>query len=157
MFIELLVGIAIAGLLIPVLTEASSQLMNVSEMNTHRVRALTQVEKAMHWIKRDAEVAQAVQTGPGSGFPLTLSWVDWDNSEYQVIYSLEGDKMYRDYSIDGGAPSRRVVAELIDTDAAKTNSQYAVGVLAFKVTASVAGYKPASETRTAQVMPRPAP
>lgn len=157
MFVELLVGIALAGLLIPIIGTASYQLMTVNARSAHDVMALTQVEKAMHWIKRDTEMAQTVRTGLVSGFPLTLGWVDWDNTEYQVVYSLDNDKIYRDYSVNGEASSRTLVAQLINADSAKTNCQYDVGVLSFKVTAFVSGYKSVEETRTAQVMPRPAP
>ena len=57
--------------------------------------------------------------------------------------------------LNGREPNITVVAEHINTNAVKTNCQYVGGVLTFKLTAEVGGVRPATETRTVQVVPRP--
>jgi len=155
--IEVLVATAITGFIGVGITMAASQVLNINALSINHITVLKQVENATYWINRDAQMAQIVQPSGGSGFPLNLSWVEWDNTMHQVSYTLESSKLYRSYSVNGGQPSQTVVAEHINTNAGMTNCQFAGGVFTFKVTASVSGFRPATETRMAQMIPRPAP
>ena len=95
-----------------------------------------------------------MQTTPGSGFPLTLKWVEWDGTSHQVSYRLAEGKLERNHSVNGGEPQKLIVAHYINP--AMTDCLLLDGVLTCKITASVGGLRPSSETRTLQVAPRPA-
>ncbi len=155
--IEVLAATAITGLIGVGIVAAIFQVLNVNALSTNHVTVLKQVESALHWLSRDAQMAQTVQPSGESGFPLSLSWVEWDNTKHQVSYTLENSKLYRSHSVNGGEPSRAMVAEHINTGSDVTNCQFANRVLTLKVTASVGGFRPARETGMAQVIPRPAP
>ena len=135
---------------------AAYQVMNVYALSTNLVMAVKQVENAAYGITRDVRMAQTIQPSGDSGFPLSLSWVEWDNTTHQVSYAINNGELRRSHSINGAQPIQTVIAEHISSDTDKTSCQYANGVLTFKVTASVSGFRPASETRMAQVIPRSA-
>jgi len=102
-------------------------------------------------------MAQAVELGASSGFPLTLTWTDWETGDvYEVVYTLVDSELNRSHSLNGRAPVETLVAQYIDPDPAKTNSDFAGDVLTLTVTASLGGdWQEASETRTYEVIPRP--
>ena len=154
--VEVMVAIAITGLISGGVTMAISQVLNVNARSSPRLVALNQVEKATYWISLDARMAQTVQTSPGAGFPLNLTWVEWDNTVHQVSYSLDSGRLQRSQSINGGQPTTTVVARHIDTNSEMTSSELVDGALVFKVTASVGGLS-AGETRTSRVALNPVP
>jgi len=156
MLIEVIVATAITSLMSVGITMAISHVLNVNALSTNHVTALKQVENAAYWISRDAQMAQIVQTSGGSGFPLNLSWIEWDNTMHQVSYSLEANKLERSHSVNSSEPSRTVVAQYINADSGMTNCQFVDGAFTFRVTASVGGFRPVSETRILQVIPRTA-
>ena len=155
--IELMIAITIIGLISSATTTAIFQMLNVSSVSTNHMTAVKQVQNAVNWISRDAQMAQIVVPDGDSGFPLNLSWVEWDNSVYQVTYTLEGSKLQRNLSVNGGEPSATLVAEFIDPDLEMTNCQFIGGVLTFKVTATMgSGSQVVSDTRVCEVIPRSA-
>ena len=95
-----------------------------------------------------------------AGFPatdnLTLLWTEWDNTENEVIYSVENGLLKRGHSVDGGAPSIRLVAEYINTDAAMTNCVSDNGVITLTITGSVgAGSTITDVTKIREITVRP--
>ncbi len=154
--IEILVAVAISGLIGAGLTMTAVQVMNVNSLANNHVVVVKQVENAAYWLNRDVRMAQIIQPGGGSGFPLNLSWVEWDNTTHQVSYALVNSALQRSSSTNGTQPTQMVVGQYIDCNADYTNCQYANGVFTFKVTVSLDGFRGASETRMAQVMPRSA-
>lgn len=154
--IELIVTVAITGLLGAGVTMAMFHVFTQSNQNTNSMAASKHALNAMHWITRDAQMAQTVDPDEASGFPLTLSWTEWDNSSHQVTYTLEDGNLRRGLSIDGGAPSESVVAQYINSDNATTNCELVSGVLTLKVTATVGeGSRTTSVTKVRQIAPRP--
>jgi len=153
--IELLVALAILGIIAPVLGLSIFQVLHVNEATGNHMTAVKQVESAVHWISYDTQMAQTVETSGDSGFPLTLSWVKWDNTSNSVTYTIENGELERAYSVDGGEPTTTVVARHINTDSEKTNCQYDDGVLTLHITASVGAVRPANETRVLEVVPKP--
>ena len=154
--IEVLIALTITGLITGAITMSVSQVVtNNARSNAHMMSA-KQVESAIHWISRDVQMAQIVEPDGGSGFPLNLTWVEWDNTVNQVTYTLENGVLSRSHSVNGGAPKVTAVARHIDTDAGETNCQFAGGVLTLKITAAVDGFRPASETRVCDIVSRPA-
>ena len=154
--IEILVATVITGLIGAGITMAAVQVMNVNALSNNHVIAAKQVENAAFWINRDARMSQIIQPSGGSGFPLNLSWVEWDNTTDNVSYTINNGELQRSSSTNGMQATRIVVAQHIDCNANNTNCQYANGVFTFQVTASLGGFRPASETRMAQVIPRSA-
>ncbi len=154
--IEVMVATALTGIIGAGIAMAVYHVTNVSAQSTNHVIAVKQVENTIYWINRDGRMAQTIQPGGGSGFPLSLSWVEWDNTTHQVSYTLQNSILQRSHSINGTQPAQMVVAQYINSNADNTSAQYSTGMLTLKVTASVGGYGPASETRTAQVIPRSA-
>ena len=85
-----------------------------------------------------------------------LSWVEWDNSQHEITYTLVGEKLMRNHSIDGGAPIGLVVANNINTDPALTNCEFTGGVLTFLVTVSLGkGPNVMTESQEFRIDPRP--
>jgi prepilin-type N-terminal cleavage/methylation domain-containing protein len=125
--IEVLVVTLITGIVSYGATMAISQVYGHNTRSAAHMTAIKQVENAARWIGRDAVMAQNVEPSGASGFPLNLTWVGWDNTLYQVTYSIEDDKLRRSYSADGGGPSQNVVAQYIDSDPAKTHCELTAG------------------------------
>ena len=90
------------------------------------------------------------------GLPLVLSWDDWDSTQHEVTYTLVGDKLMRNHTIDGGTPTSLLVAEDINPDPTLTNCAYAGGMLSFEVTITVGvGSRVINVSEEFTVDPRP--
>lgn len=155
--IEVVVAIAITGLIGAGITMSAVQVMNVRALSTNHIIAVKQVESAAYWINRDVRMSQGILPGAGSGFPLNLSWVAWDNTSNNVSYEINDGQLRRRHSVNGTPPVQTAIAKYINSDPVSTNCSYSSGVFTFKVTASVNGFRPSSETRLIQVIPRSAP
>ena len=153
--VEALVAMAIASSITGAISTGIYQVFTSHVQSTAHMTAIKQVENAIHWLSRDVQQAQVLDLGPDSGFPVNLTWVNWDGVVEQVTYTLVGDELERAYST-GGGPVTNVVARHIDSDSAETNLQFIDGVFTFKITASVAGSRPALESRVGEIMPRAA-
>jgi prepilin-type N-terminal cleavage/methylation domain-containing protein len=153
--IELLIVISLTGIIASAATTSIFQIFNGSSRSTSHMTAVKQVESAIHWLSRDVQMAQTVQLSEGSGFPLSLTWTEWNNTVNQVTYSLEGSQLQRSNSIDGAEPAKMVVAQHINSDSAMTNCQFASGILTFKLTATLgSGSQAVTETRVGEIISR---
>jgi prepilin-type N-terminal cleavage/methylation domain-containing protein len=171
--IEMIVAIAISsaiggGILLSIYQTSSYQAMEKARMN-----CVKNVENAIHYIIRDAQMAQEIDTdydADGFPFPLYLTWTEWDadvdaNPEYkhEVTYTLDdgSNELQRHhvaYDAIGGENKNdtNVVARYIDPDPDKTNCGYIGGVLNLELTATITGFpKEISETRNVEIIPRP--
>ena len=159
--IELMVAMCIAGLIIGALTMTVFQvLVNPAQTSKH-MTAVKQVENAVHWMRNDVVQTQIIEPGASSGFPLKLTWTDWDNNKNEITYSLQDDRLQRSYvtyNADGSLTDNRthIVAEYIDSDSEMTSCQVVGSVLTFKITSNVTGFWPTSETRLVEIAARPA-
>lgn len=147
--VGLLVALAITGLIAGGITTAISQVFIFNMRISAHMTAIKQVESAVHWISRDAQMASAITVAPGdTGFPLILTWTDYGEggAPQTVTYTIDSAELWRDFN---GQTMR--VAQYIDS---ATNCQLSPNEdrLTFTVTATV-GIK--SETRVCEVMPRP--
>lgn len=136
---EMLVSIGILGLIAPAIGMAIFQVFSTNALSTAHMTAVKQAENAIYRISRDAQMAQTVQRGGGSGFPLNLTWVEWNSTSNNVTYTIQNGELWRAYSINGSQPTSTMVAQYINTNSGATNCQFANGVLTFKVTVSVGG------------------
>lgn len=154
--IEVVLAIAITGLIGAGITMSAVQVMNVRALSTNHIIAVKQVESAAYWINRDVRMSQVILPGAGSGFPLNLSWVEWDKTSNNVSYEINDGQLRRRHSVNGTpSPVQTAIAKYIDP--VSTNCAYSGGVFTFKVTAAVNGFRPSGETRLIQVIPRSAP
>jgi prepilin-type N-terminal cleavage/methylation domain-containing protein len=154
--IEMIVVVAITGLIAAGASIAIVQVLNQSTRNTDYAAASRNTLNAINWISRDAQMAQIVEPNGASGFPLVLKWVEWDNSNHQVVYMLENDKIQRSYSVDGGEPSKILIAEFINPETQMTNCVSDNNVLTLKVTASVGeGSQQSNVTKVHEISSRP--
>jgi len=158
--IELLVALAITGLITGGVTMTIFQVFAGNARTSNHMTAVRQVQSAGYWISHDAQMAQSVAPDPGaSGFPLTLTWTEYgvDGDEHQVVYTLASNKLQREHYTNRATnptpDATTFVADHIDT--ANTSCALDGSKLTLTVTASIGGFKPASETRVYEIVRRP--
>jgi len=150
--IEVILSIAIAGLLGVGVTSTISQTIGVNTIASQHMIAVQQVENAGYWMNYDTLMAQAIAPSVGSGFPLSLTWVSWSGDTTQVTYALSSNNFQRSVSVNGGVATQTVVAQNINPDPVKTNCSFSAHVLTFNVSATVG---PTTESRIYQIKQRP--
>jgi prepilin-type N-terminal cleavage/methylation domain-containing protein len=154
--IEMVVALAITGIIGLGATSAIYHVMINGGRNADAVAASQHALNAIHWISRDVQMSQDVSPEGASGFPLTLQWITWDNSEYEVVYSIEDGTLTRSFSTGGVEESEVVVAQYIDTDTEMSNCVFSSGVLTLKITATVGeGLHAVSVGKVREIVPRP--
>ena len=154
--IEIIATLAITGLIGVGAAMATVQIFNQGSHNSDYTTASRHTMNAIYWISRDAQMSQIIEPDGAAGFPLTLSWTEWDNSGHQVIYALEDDKLRRSYSADGGEPNETVVAQYINSVSDNTTCAVSDNMVILRVTATVGtGSNAVSVTKTRDIVPRP--
>jgi prepilin-type N-terminal cleavage/methylation domain-containing protein len=155
--LEILIAIVIAGVLLSGVTMTTAQIFSTNARDTARMTAVQQVQSSVHWLSRDVQMAQNLQPSGSTGFPLQLSWVEWEtNDVYNITYRLDQGNFIRGYSVNGGPVEESIKAHNINADAGKTYCSYSGRVLTFSITASVP-YRSTTvdETRKLEVLARP--
>lgn len=153
--VELLVSVAIIGILAPVLNLLIVHIQNINASESNHMLAVKQIEKAIYWISMDTQMAQSIQTDTGdSGFPLSLYWVGWDNTTTNTTYIVQNNELLRSRSLNGNPPVVTVAAPYVNENSESTNCTYDGKALTFTITVSTGGYRPANETRTSIIMPK---
>ena len=170
--IELLVAIAISGVLIGGIATAVMQVMIVKAMSANMVTATKQVENAFHYLIKDVQMSQNITAPEELEEPewleFTWYWADEDAPYHWVDYEIEEDKLYRhetafkleDDELVLVRELRIRVAQYIDTDLLHwelsgqgTDEEN----LEITIAATVGGYRSATETRVIAVAPRRTP
>ena len=158
--IEILIAVAIAGLVVAAAAGAIVQLMQSSDTTAHML-AVRQVQQAGYWLSTDALQAQNV-TGctNGDDFPLTLTRASWNGSQnITITYGLAPmpSGSLRQLQRSDGASNITVAQYLTaNTSCNLTTTANGTAILIFTVEASVMGARgPETETRTYEVKPRP--
>jgi type II secretory pathway pseudopilin PulG len=153
--IELLVALAITGIISGGLTMTIFQLLSGNAQSSNQMNVVRQVQNVGYWISQDVQMGQSVVPEPDpdlDGFPLVLSWTDWDGVLNEVTYTITGEELRRSHSVDGVASGDALVAQYISSISCEF---VVVGKLTLTVTASVGGFRPATSTRTYEITPRP--
>ena len=155
--IEVLVAVALTSIIGFGAATATFQVVTQNQRNNLYTTASRNTMNAIHWISRDAQMTQTVTPHGGStGFPLTLSWVEWDNSAHQIIYSISGDTIRRSYSVDGGDPTEVMIAQYINSTGLNTMCDLTGDMLTVKVTATVGqGSHAVTVSKVREITPRP--
>jgi prepilin-type N-terminal cleavage/methylation domain-containing protein len=154
--IEMTVAMAITGVLGVVIFTSLLQLRNVNDANNARMSAVKQVENALFYLNRDTQSAQTITPDGSNGFPLTLSWKEWEPpTQVEIVYELKqrtGTNFYDLYRED------QVIAQYISNDSDDTNCSYSLNN--HKLTLTITsifpiGSRQDSETRRLEIIPRP--
>ena len=158
--VELLVALAITAVIGSAITLAISQVFSVSIASKNRMVAVKQVENALHYINRDAQMASIIEP-TGDDFPLVLTWNEWNVVEndltgplHQVTYLINADnELERLETTDGSSTTSIVAINISDI----SNCTFADNVTTVNLTAAIGGYKPVQETRSLEIKSRPEP
>ena len=124
---ELMVAIAVSALIVVGSLLILRHVAVVTAENRSEMLAKLQVQYVGFWISEDALQAQSVglkdPDPEGIGFPLTLTWKEWDGDENKVTYEVEGmvDEMGRNlwrlkrgHTLNGESQGTIVVGEYLD-------------------------------------------
>jgi len=148
--IELVVAIGVATLVMSAASAAIYQILAGNARDTAHMKAVKQVENALHFMVRDIQMAQPrfTQTDNLTGDEvLRLGWVEWDNTVNQVTYSVTGGDVTRTHSADGQTNVAHYIATLdpqIDGD----------GNVVVTIVSTITGRWSATESRTVEIVPR---
>ena len=151
--VELMIAIALAGIVTAGITMTVAHVFVGSARTSNHMTAVRQVQSAGYWVSKDALQAQeepVIGENPATNF-LTLTWIDWDGTMNEVVYTIESNNLQRTRSVDGVSTDTGVIAQYIDPDPEETSCVWN-GALTLKVTANVGGQQ---ETRVYEVKPRP--
>jgi prepilin-type N-terminal cleavage/methylation domain-containing protein len=157
--VELIIALAITGAITGGITMSIFQTLDYNARSRARMVAVKQVENAIHFINRDVQMAQIVEPDSSpDGFPLVLTWVEWDqdNTQHVVTYSIDGDELKRNHDQGGGA-TESTVARYVNTSSDDTYCDFdeTEWIFILKITATVSGYpEDISETREMRTTPR---
>ncbi len=155
--IEVLASIAIIGVISLGASVSSAQIMNQTSRDRDNTLANTNVTNAINWMTRDALMAQTMSgcSGFPATNPLTLSWVEWDNTVCSANYTVVNGVLSRTYS-DGVNVSTISIAQCINTSGNMTCCISGNGTLTVTVTSSVGqGARIANVTKTRTIACRP--
>jgi prepilin-type N-terminal cleavage/methylation domain-containing protein len=160
--VELLVAIAIAGLITAGISVAIMQVLTINTRASNHMIAVRQVQQAGKEVSKDALQAQPdkIDDDPSEAF-VVLNWTDWEGANNTVVYTLHPmasrpdlATLERIHTVNNvtQATALPVVAEYIDPDQTSCVWNVTAGTLVFKVTARVGTE---IETRIYEIEPRP--
>jgi prepilin-type N-terminal cleavage/methylation domain-containing protein len=177
--VELLIAIVIVAIILPILAISVFQVMVVSAADRNRMDTIKQLENALHWINRDAQMAWPSLIRPNSGTPilfttvpapftdagLHLRWTQYDAGGiyiHNVRYFYDSTTRFlrRREQINIQPLAVTSLAGHLDINASTYSFTYDSptsldnNVLTVNLTASIGGFKPVSEMRSLKVKPR---
>jgi hypothetical protein len=133
---------------------ATYEVFTINARSTSDMTAIKEVENGVHWITQDALMAQTVDASGTQGFPLKMYWIGWDGTTENVTYTQQSGILRRTVWINGATTSQLSVARHISPSSGNTSASFSGGVLNVKLTSAIGGFRPATETRSFQVIPR---
>ena len=148
--IELIIAIAIAGLVTAGITFAIMQILTINTRASNHMVAVRQVQQAGKEVSKDTLQAQNVTPGGCANCVVSVNWteVGGNQTTHRIRYTLVGGRLERQ---DLGLNSTTIVAEYISS-ASFLLVPGAARAYNFTVTATVGDQ---SETRLYEVRPRP--
>ena len=140
--IELLVSISILTVVVGIFGAGMFQVLSIQRFWTDDVRAVREVRHAGSWFSGDALNATDVLDAGGvtrltcapnpSVQQITMTWTDASGAPHNVVYSVTGDELQRDFD-SNGTPlimASRVVANSISFTLCGNTLRLNVDVLA---------------------------
>jgi prepilin-type N-terminal cleavage/methylation domain-containing protein len=148
--VETLIAVAIIGIISTIIVSAVIQIIRISVDNKHHLEAVKQVENALYYLNRDAQMATLVDCEDET---MSLGWTDIDGNSGTTVYSKvpEGSTYNLQRSNDGG---NSIVARNIDNE--NTYWQSSGGIISVFIQVkrnSSSGTKP-NVIRMMQIQPR---
>lgn len=134
--IEIILGLALMGILGTGLSTFAFQTMSVTDQSKDRMHATMQANNAGSWLSRDIQMSGNVTLGGNAGFPLELQWKDTELNGYQVTYTLSEGAISRTLVKNGTDTVQTLVAQNINPDTLLTNVSSSDGLITFNVTAT---------------------
>jgi prepilin-type N-terminal cleavage/methylation domain-containing protein len=132
--LELMVGIAIVGLISASVTMAIAQIFTGSTRSSNHMAVVRQVQEVGYWVSYYDYSAQNTTITGVSGFPLIMCWIDFDTSQKQkVVFSLNSSGLKGSYYVGNSTTPDPVktgkipVFNLISSNETKTNCQIGGG------------------------------
>jgi prepilin-type N-terminal cleavage/methylation domain-containing protein len=162
--IELMIVLAITTIITGTCTMIIFQVFDGEARANNQMDAISRVQNAGRQVSRDAGMAQSVLlTADDDGFPLTLTWTEWEDNDYhEVIYSIEDNQLVREHTINGNPDESYVFEYIIGDDpdsgvmATYCERDPDTNQLIFTLTATAGvGSQRITETRVYQTTPRP--
>ena len=163
--LEVMVVVIITAIVSGGIGTAVLQVINGNTRSSNHMAAVRQVQEAGYWVSHDSQMAQSSDNGSVvNGFPLTLTWRDFEGGRYDAIYSLldtPGSSLkmlQRSYSVNGTIVDNIVVARYIDASSPVLTScnKTAEEVIILTITAVIGtDSHAASETRVYEIIPKP--
>ena len=117
--VELLVVLAITGVIIAPLMLATITLLTNPQRTTDRSIVLQQIQNAGRWISRDIQMSGNVSATAPRGFPLTITIPVDDNpaNSYTIDYVFDGNKLIRrEYNSTHTLIGETLVSQYVDTN-----------------------------------------
>ncbi|MBA7690470.1 hypothetical protein ES703_98998 [subsurface metagenome] len=116
--IELLIGVAIMGVIAVPLMMATTTLLTNPQRSTDQNAVLHEVRNAGYWISRDVQMARVVTLdAPNRFLQLSIPVDGNEDNDYSAIYLFDGNKLKRQvYDSLGALISETLIAGYIDTD-----------------------------------------
>jgi prepilin-type N-terminal cleavage/methylation domain-containing protein len=155
--IEFVMALTISVIISGTITATIFQVVTGSGRTNNHMIAIRQAQEAGFEISRDVQQARVVTpTADPDGFPLVLTWTDWEGVTNTVTYKIEGTELHRKHDTGVDPGEWGCIAQYINPDPAKTYCDFADGKLTFMVTVTVgSGSEEQNETRVYEVTPRP--
>ena len=113
--LELLIGLAIAGLIAGFLGTFVYETMRVTNSGNDHLLVTDDLRSAAAWLSQDGQMADFA-TSMAATSSLVLSWTDaysGANIGYRATYSVAGTELQRSYGVRGGTQVTTTVARHI--------------------------------------------
>jgi prepilin-type N-terminal cleavage/methylation domain-containing protein len=154
--IELLVAVAIFGLISSAVAYTVMQMMKVNASSNNYVTAIRQVQNVGYWVSRDTQQAHTISdeddpTTTEVVESLIVEWIEWDGTVNNVVYVVDSEQVKRIVDRNGSI-EEYIIARCItlaDFDLDEDNRS-----LTITVTATVGGFQRVEETRVYEVIRR---
>lgn len=120
--VEMLIGVLIIGVIGTATATGISQTFSGSIRSNDRLTAINNLSAAGAWITRDVRLSKNTITLNGDSLPINIEWQEYGQSEiYNIDYSLTGNTIYRNYSVDGVSTSSIIVAKDVSVVSGETS------------------------------------
>jgi prepilin-type N-terminal cleavage/methylation domain-containing protein len=154
--VEVLVAVALTGLIGLGAAIGTGQLLNQTSRDTNYTTASRAAANALHWLGRDALMARTIQGWEDfPADPLSFSWTNWDNTACSANYTVVDGVLFRTFSNGVNVSSTRI-ADHINTTEDMTGCVSFDGTITLTITASAGkGAKIIDVTKTQVITNRP--
>jgi prepilin-type N-terminal cleavage/methylation domain-containing protein len=150
--VEVVMVLGVILILAVVITMSIAQVLTLNSNSTARMTAVKEMENAVHYLTRDAQMARQVTTSGVDGFPLVMRWAGWDGGHTEVTYRIDGTRLLRSQSVNGNPPVETVIIAHLDT--ATSSCQQVDKQLVFVIGSGISGFRKQAESRSFTIVRR---